>query len=63
MKLDYRIFLLGLLIFASCKKYDNPPPVFEERKADSKIRRKMLLISIDGVGGDVLKQMAPPTMK
>ncbi|GAA4139940.1 hypothetical protein GCM10022216_18610 [Sphingobacterium kyonggiense] len=54
------ICLLSALAIASCTKYDNPPPVFEELKDMTKAQRKVLLISIDGLSGPMLEKIAPP---
>ncbi|MCX2473764.1 hypothetical protein OQZ33_05430 [Pedobacter sp. MC2016-05] len=54
MRINFKLFVLGLVVFAGCKKYDNPPAVFEELKSDNKISRKVIVISIDGlVGADL----------
>lgn len=50
---------LSVLAIAGCKKYDNPPPVFEELKPVSDVQRKVLVISIDGVTGSEIKSIAP----
>ncbi len=50
---------LSVLAIAGCKKYDNPPPVFEELKPISDVQRKVLVISIDGVTGSEIKSIAP----
>ncbi|SMC59252.1 alkaline phosphatase family protein [Pedobacter nyackensis] len=65
MKLNYKIFtilsagLLSILIYSGCKKYDNPPPIFEELKSLSTEQRKVLIISIDGLTGAELQKVAP----
>ncbi|MBC8986300.1 DUF4983 domain-containing protein [Pedobacter sp. N36a] len=48
-------------LFNACKKYDNPPPVFEEygRAADSYGERKVLIITIDGAVGAEVKKLNP----
>lgn len=47
-------------LFSACKKYDNPPPVFEEYGAiASKGNRKVLVISIDGLAGADLQKINP----
>lgn len=68
MKTNNKIYK-GLLLLASlavlgqaCKKYDNPPPVFEELKPVSDVQRKVIVISIDGVTGSELKTIAPPVI-
>ncbi|TDG36226.1 DUF4983 domain-containing protein [Pedobacter changchengzhani] len=60
----YTLFIFacaGLLMtaYTGCKKYDNPPPVFEDLKDLSTIQRKILIISIDGLTGSELKNVAP----
>lgn len=68
MKLNYKIFttlsvgLLSILIYSGCKKYENPPPVFEELKDLTTKQRKVLVISIDGLSGEELQAIAPPTI-
>jgi hypothetical protein len=65
MKINYKNKIVsGALIaivtgFMSCKKYDNPPPVYENLKLISNVQRKVLVISIDGVTGSELKTIAP----
>lgn len=65
MKLNYKnsvVFSALIAIvagFAGCKKYDNPPPVYEDLKLISNVQRKVLVISIDGVTGSELKAIAP----
>lgn len=63
----FKILLaIGLLLsigYTGCKKFDNPPPFFEEIKPVSTMERKVLLISIDGVTGSELKTIAPPKME
>ena len=51
------ILILG--IFFGCKKYDNPPPVFEEIQDLTSKQRKVRVITIDGVSGADLKELAP----
>ncbi|MBB2144500.1 DUF4983 domain-containing protein [Pedobacter sp. LMG 31464] len=69
MKINYKkAILFSALItttvtgFISCKKYDNPPPVFEEPITRSTIQRKVIVISIDGLTGAELKTIAPPAI-
>ncbi|TKC05139.1 alkaline phosphatase family protein [Pedobacter frigoris] len=68
MKLNYKTFtalsagLLSILIYSGCKKYDNPPPVFEELKNLASAPRKVLIISIDGLTGTELQAVAPPVI-
>jgi Type I phosphodiesterase / nucleotide pyrophosphatase/Domain of unknown function (DUF4983)/Concanavalin A-like lectin/glucanases superfamily len=49
--------------YMGCKKFDNPPPFFEEIKTLNTVQRKVLVISIDGVTGSELKTIAPPKME
>ncbi len=47
----------------SCKKYYDPPPVFEKYGNDStELQRKVLIISVDGVSGRALKEINPPNI-
>jgi len=65
-KIFYRIFPLALLmgmVYTGCKKYDNPPPVFEELKPSVSTQRKVLIISIDGLTGSELKTIAPTNIE
>jgi hypothetical protein len=50
---------IGILGFASCKKYANPPAIYEELKGLSAGQRKILVISIDGLTGSELQTVAP----
>ncbi len=52
--------ILSAMTVASCTKYDNPPPVFEELKDLTTNQRKVMVISIDGLGGTSLQKIAPP---
>jgi hypothetical protein len=59
----YFIVFISVLAVSSCKRYADPPPVFEE--GDSlvvKAPRKVLLIAIDGVPGAEMKAIMPPTI-
>lgn len=51
-------------LFNACKKYDNPPPVFEEYGKDGRLaaERRVLVISIDGAVGADVKKINPPTI-
>ena len=49
--------------FTSCKKYDNPPPFFEEPVTKTTIQRKVIVISIDGLTGTELKTIAPTNIE
>lgn len=51
------------VVAGGCKKYDNPPPIFEELETIETIQRKVLVISIDGVTGSELKTIAPPAIE
>lgn len=68
MKLDNKIFkvlslgLLSVLIYSGCKKYDNPPPIYEELKRATSLQRKVLIISIDGLTGTELQTVAPTNL-
>ncbi|MCX2452735.1 DUF4983 domain-containing protein [Pedobacter sp. PLR] len=48
-------------LFNACKKYDNPPPVFEEYggATESFGVRKVLIITIDGAVGEDVKKVNP----
>lgn len=48
-------------LFTACKKYDNPPPVFEEygRPLESFGERKVLIITVDGAVGAEVKKVNP----
>jgi len=70
MKINYKkAILFSALIttivtaFMGCKKYDNPPPVFEEPITRSTVQRKVILISIDGLTGSELNTIAPPAIE
>jgi hypothetical protein len=61
-KHNYIIFasmVFSILAITGCKKYDNPPPVYEDLKLVSNVQRKVLVISIDGVTGSEIKTIAP----
>ena len=68
MKLNFKLYttltllLIGVSIIAGCKKYDNPPPVFEEIKDLSTAQRKVLVITIDGLPGAELQKSLPANM-
>jgi len=62
-KINHIIFwacAISILGFAACKKYANPPAVYEELKPQVGGQRKVLVISIDGVTGSEIKAIAPP---
>ncbi|SEO12166.1 Type I phosphodiesterase / nucleotide pyrophosphatase [Mucilaginibacter gossypiicola] len=56
--------LLSLMVFNACKKYDNPPQIFEEYGdgINGKAERKVLIINIDGLAGAELEKVAPPNI-
>jgi hypothetical protein len=61
-----QVILLGALlavVYAGCKKYDNPPPFFEEPVTKTTIQRKVIVISIDGLTGTELKTIAPTNIE
>src|SRR5882762_9618416 len=59
----FSIILCVSLGIAGCKKYNNPPPIFEELgNTSGTIQRKVLVISIDGVTGSELGTIAPPVL-
>lgn len=49
--------------YMGCKKFDNPPPFFEEKINKPSLQRKVLIISIDGVTGSELQTIAPPAIE
>ncbi len=55
------ILFLAALSLSSCKKYFNPEPKFEdyEQEIDKTVKRKVLIISIDGLVGQELKKNVP----
>ncbi|QIL41116.1 DUF4983 domain-containing protein [Pedobacter sp. HDW13] len=53
---------IGILGYTGCKKYDNPPPIYEELKPLNSVQRKVILISIDGVTGSELKAINAPNL-
>ncbi|TKC09941.1 DUF4983 domain-containing protein [Pedobacter polaris] len=57
------LIALIAIIYSSCKKYDNPPPVFEEPITRSTIQRRVMVISIDGLTGSELRTIAPPAIQ
>lgn len=60
------LLVSGLLLsigYTGCKKFDNPPPVFEEPVDKQSVQRKVLIISIDGVTGSELQTIAPPAIE
>ena len=66
-RLGIWVLLIGfvsMLVMDSCKRYDDPPPVFEDYGGDSTAQklRKVMVISIDGLSGKALKELAPPNV-
>ena len=65
MNLRNSIFSFGVLMalfsVASCTKFDNPTPEFEEytQDIDTTIRRKVLVIAVDGLVGSQIKEYQP----
>jgi len=55
------ILLLCAVIFG-CKKYYDPPAVFEKQEIVSVKKRKVLLIGIDGATGEDMKKIMPPVI-
>lgn len=55
------ILFLAALSLSSCKKYLNPEPKFEdyEQEIDKTVKRKVLIISVDGLVGKELKKKVP----
>ncbi len=53
------IALLIPICFTACKKYANPPAIYEELKPLTAGQRKIIVISIDGVTGTELQTIAP----
>lgn len=55
------ILLLAALSLSSCKKYLNPESKFEEyeQEVDKTVKRKVLVISVDGLVGQELKTKIP----
>lgn len=51
-------------IFNACKKYDNPPPIYEEYggSMDAKGERRILVINLDGAVGAEVKKINPVTI-
>lgn len=55
------ILLLAAISLSSCKKYYNPEPKFEEyeQEVSKTVKRKVLMISIDGLVGQEVKKNIP----
>ncbi|WP_333621986.1 LamG-like jellyroll fold domain-containing protein [Sphingobacterium multivorum] len=58
----FSLMILGTIFYTSCKKYDNPPPVYEEIKDLAAMQRKVLVINIDGATGEALNTLAPKNL-
>ncbi len=52
--------VLALLCLQGCKKYFDPPFVYEDQQVNVKKKRKVLFISIDGATGLDVKTIMPP---
>lgn len=52
---------IGLLTLGACTKFANPDPRFEEYgiEQDSGVKRKVLVIAVDGLVGNQIKEYAP----
>lgn len=65
MKINFTLFLLPLLFIVglnvSCKKYYDPAQKFEEyeQEEEKTVSRKVLIISIDGLVGEELRDNVP----
>lgn len=59
--LSLSIFTTAVLGFSGCTKYFDPEPKYEEyeQEEDLSVKRKVLLISIDGLVGEELKKDVP----
>ncbi len=58
------IVVMTICFTAGCKKYADPPPVFEEDTSTAvNNQRKMLIIVVDGLVGSEVKTIDPPTIK
>ncbi|RBQ03038.1 LamG-like jellyroll fold domain-containing protein [Pedobacter miscanthi] len=69
MKINNKIYnllfcvcVLSILGYSSCKKYANPPAIYEELQRNTAKQKKVLIISIDGLGGAELKAIAPTNL-
>ncbi|MBE8722952.1 LamG-like jellyroll fold domain-containing protein [Sphingobacterium pedocola] len=67
IKLNRTFFLLtvtGLALASSCTKFANPEPQFEEYTAevDTAMKRKVLVIAVDGLVGSQIKEYKPTTI-
>ena len=56
------VALVCLSIMPGCKKYNDPPPFFEQNEDTVQlVKRKILVIGIDGAVGKVYKELKPKT--
>ncbi|MBE9600451.1 alkaline phosphatase family protein [Pedobacter sp. MC2016-24] len=60
LKPVFTAVLLVVFCLLGCKKYFDPPYVFEEQNVSVKRKRSVLLIAIDGATGADIKAIAPP---
>ncbi|SDD70680.1 Type I phosphodiesterase / nucleotide pyrophosphatase [Mucilaginibacter pineti] len=53
-----------LTVLNACKKYNNPPQIFEEYGSglNGQAERKVLIITIDGLAGAELQKVSPPNI-
>lgn len=68
IKINYRNLLpaltLVITILASCKRYPDPPPYFETNTDTvTNVKRKILLIGIDGAVGAEYKKIQAPVLE
>jgi hypothetical protein len=61
-KYSVLIILLLCAVIFGCKKYYDPPAVFEKQEIVSVKKRKVLLIGIDGATGEDVKKIKPPVI-
>lgn len=56
--------LVLLTVLSACKKYPNPPQIFEEygNGINGQAERKVLIINIDGLAGAEVQKVTPPNM-
>lgn len=58
------LLLAGVLLTGSCKKYADPPQVYEQADAVKiKKKRKVMLIVLEGATGQEISKVMPPTIK
>ncbi len=54
--------LMCIIVITGCKKYTDPPPFFEQNEDTvSLVKRKILVIGIDGAVGKEYKELKPKT--